>query len=147
MANFSHSVTGEIFPLKIRAKALSMTTASNWILNFALSFSTPYLVDSGPGNANLGTKVFFIWGGFNLLAVAFVYMLIYETKGLSLEQVDDLYNVCGKAWKSKKYVSDNMGAGTVSEAARKAGVAEGLAETDSDSEKGRGVAHVERRRS
>jgi SP family sugar:H+ symporter-like MFS transporter len=29
-------VTGEMFPLKVRAKSLSMTTASNWLLNFAI---------------------------------------------------------------------------------------------------------------
>ncbi|KAK1089859.1 Plasma membrane low glucose sensor, partial [Friedmanniomyces endolithicus] len=56
-------VTGEIFPLKVRAKALSMTTASNWLLNWAIAYATPYLVDAGPGNANLQSKVFFIWGG------------------------------------------------------------------------------------
>jgi MFS transporter, SP family, sugar:H+ symporter len=33
-------VTGELFPLKVRAKALSMTTATNWLLNFAIAFST-----------------------------------------------------------------------------------------------------------
>jgi SP family sugar:H+ symporter-like MFS transporter len=27
-------VTGEMFPLKVRAKCLSMTTASNWLLNW-----------------------------------------------------------------------------------------------------------------
>lgn len=57
-------VTGEIFPLKVRAKSLSMTTASNWLLNWAIAYATPYMVDSGPGNANLQSKVFFIWGGF-----------------------------------------------------------------------------------
>lgn len=30
--------------------------------------------------------------------------MIYETKGLSLEQVDELYGVVGKAWKSKSFV-------------------------------------------
>jgi MFS transporter, SP family, sugar:H+ symporter len=48
-------VTGELFPLKVRAKCLSMTTASNWLLNWAIAYSTPYLVNSGPGNANLGS--------------------------------------------------------------------------------------------
>jgi MFS transporter, SP family, sugar:H+ symporter len=33
-------VTGEMFPLKVRAKALSMTTATNWLLNFAIAYST-----------------------------------------------------------------------------------------------------------
>lgn len=32
-------VTGEIFPLKVRAKSLSMTTASNWLLNWAIGTS------------------------------------------------------------------------------------------------------------
>jgi SP family sugar:H+ symporter-like MFS transporter len=30
--------------------------------------------------------------------------MIYETKGLSLEQVDELYGVVNKAWQSKKFV-------------------------------------------
>jgi len=96
-------VTGEIFPLHIRAKALSMTTSSNWLFNFILAFVTPYMVDSGPGNAGLGVKVFFVWTAFCLIAVVFVWALIYETKGLSLEQVDELYNLVDKAWKSPAY--------------------------------------------
>ncbi|KAJ3578279.1 hypothetical protein NPX13_g2283 [Xylaria arbuscula] len=71
-------VTGEIFPLKTRAKSLSLTTASNWLLNFVIAFVTPYLVDYGPNYANLQSKVFFILG-------------------LSLEEVDEMYNECKNA--------------------------------------------------
>lgn len=56
-------VTGEIFPLNIRAKGMSLSTASNWLWNFGIGYATPYLVNPGAGNANLGVKVFFIWGG------------------------------------------------------------------------------------
>jgi SP family sugar:H+ symporter-like MFS transporter len=84
-------VTGEIFPLKVRAKALSMTTATNWLLNWAIAYSTPYLVNWGPGNANLQSKIFFIWFACCFLCITFVYMMIYETKGLTLEQIDELY--------------------------------------------------------
>jgi MFS family permease len=97
-------VTGEIFPLKARAKGLSITTASNWLLNWAIAYATPYLVNPGPGNANLGSKVFFIWAGFCCVCVAFVYFMIYETKGLSLEQVDELYAKVDHAWQSKGFV-------------------------------------------
>lgn len=97
-------VTGEIFPLKSRAKCLSMTTATNWLLNWAIAYATPYLVNSDPGDANLGSKVFFIWGGFCLICCFYVWSLVYETKGLSLEQVDELYAKCDKAWKSKHFV-------------------------------------------
>ncbi|KAI1146217.1 high-affinity glucose transporter RGT2 [Nemania diffusa] len=93
-------VTGEIFPLKTRAKSLSITTASNWLLNFVIAFVTPYLVDYGPNYANLQSKVFFIWFGACFLCIAFVYFYIYETKGLSLEEVDELYIECKSARKS-----------------------------------------------
>jgi hypothetical protein len=97
-------VTGELFPLKARAKCLSITTATNWLLNWAIAYATPYMVNSGPGNANLQSKVFFIWGGFCFIAGIFVYTCIYETKGLTLEQVDELYSKIPVAWRSKDFV-------------------------------------------
>jgi MFS family permease len=113
-------VTGEIFPLKVRAKSLSMTTATNWLLNWALSFATPYLVNYGPGNANLQSKIFFIWFGCCFLCITFVYTMIYETKGLTLEEVDELYNEVSSArksvgwkptitWTEKKEISNALG--------------------------------------
>jgi SP family sugar:H+ symporter-like MFS transporter len=103
-------VTGEIFPLAIRAKAMSLSVASNWLWNWAIAYSSeyplllrcvfapiliylaaPYLVDSGPGNLNLGTKVFYIWGSTCACCIIFAYFCIPETKGLSLEQIDVLY--------------------------------------------------------
>lgn len=96
-------VTGEIFPLKCRAKSLSMTTATNWLLNWAIAYSTPYLVNYGHGYANLQSKIFFVWFGACLVAVVFVYFMIYETKGLSLEEVDELYYECKSARQSTKW--------------------------------------------
>lgn len=63
-------VTGELFPLKSRAKCLSMTTASNWLLNWAIAYSTPYMVNEQ--YANLQSKVFFVWGSFCFVCIAFV---------------------------------------------------------------------------
>ncbi|TQS38220.1 hypothetical protein Golomagni_01281 [Golovinomyces magnicellulatus] len=93
-------VTGEIFPFRVRAKALSITTAVNWLLNWAIAYSTPYLVNFGPGNLNLQSKIFFIWFGCCFFCIAFVWFFIYETKGLSLEQVDEMYNEVSVASKS-----------------------------------------------
>jgi len=81
-----------------------MTTATNWLLNWAIAYATPYMVNSGPGNANLQSKVFFVWGGFCLICAVFVYFLIYESKGLSLEQVDEMYAKESRAWKSTTFV-------------------------------------------
>ncbi|XXH03250.1 hypothetical protein Hte_009648 [Hypoxylon texense] len=93
-------VTGEIFPLKMRAKSLSMTTATNWLLNWAIAYATPYLVNYGDGYANLQSKIFFVWFGACFLCIAFVYFFIYETKGFSLEEVDELYGEVRSARKS-----------------------------------------------
>ncbi|PWN17835.1 putative monosaccharide transporter [Microstroma glucosiphilum] len=84
-------VCGEIFPLSIRAKALSLCTASNWLWNFGIGYATPYLVNVGPGEAGLQTKVFWIWTATCFCAGIFAYFTIYETKGASLEEVDGMY--------------------------------------------------------
>lgn len=80
-----------------------MTTATNWLFNWAIAYATPYMVNQGPGYANLQSKVFFVWGAFCLVAIAFVWLMIYETKSLSLEQVDELYGIVNVAWKSKGF--------------------------------------------
>jgi len=56
-----------------------------------------------PEHANLGSKVFFVWGTFCFICIAFVWFMIYETKGLSLEEVDELYGIVDKAWLSAKF--------------------------------------------
>ena len=104
-------VTGEIFPLKIRAKGVSLSAASNWLWNWAIAYSSkylcflrrvfapiyffysaaPYMVSSDPGSADLGTKVFYIWGSMCFCCIIFAYFCVPETKGLSLEQIDLLY--------------------------------------------------------
>ncbi|KAJ7226629.1 monosaccharide importer [Mycena haematopus] len=91
-------ITGEIFPLNIRAKGMSLSVASNWLWNFGIGYATPYLVDpstkgqpNGVATAALHVKVFFIWGSTCLGCLIFTYFFIPETKGLSLEQIDLLY--------------------------------------------------------
>lgn len=98
------AVVAETYPLKVRQKSIALCTASNWLWNWGIGYATPYMVDEGPGNANLGSKVFFIWGGFNLIGLVFVYLFVYESKGLTLEQVDEMYEKIDHAWKSPGFV-------------------------------------------
>jgi len=76
-------ITGEIFPLNIRAKAMSLSVASNWLWNFAIGYATPFLINKEPGSAGLGVKVFFIWGATCAGCFVFTYFCIPEV-GLSL---------------------------------------------------------------
>lgn len=79
-------IIGEIFPLPIRSRGVALSTASNWLWNCIIAVITPYMVDTDKGN--LGAKVFFIWGSLCVCCFVYAYTLVYETKGLSLEQVD-----------------------------------------------------------
>lgn len=81
-------VIGEIFPLPIRARGVGLSTASNWFWNCIIGVITPYLVGTSKGDANLGAKVYFMWGSLCCISMAFAYFLVPETKGLTLEQVD-----------------------------------------------------------
>lgn len=98
-------VIGEIFPLPMRAKGVALSTASNWMCkclfsppvspsanplagNCIIAVITPYMVDEDKGN--LGAKVFFIWGSLCTCCFVYSYFLIPETKGLTLEQVDQM---------------------------------------------------------
>ncbi|KAI1334316.1 general substrate transporter [Xylariaceae sp. FL0016] len=96
-------VTSEIYPLKIRAKSMSISTASNWLLNFGIAYGTPFLVGDGTNYAPLGSKIFFVWGAFCVMAAIFVYCMIYETSKISLEQIDEMYERIDFAWNSKKF--------------------------------------------
>jgi len=89
---------------RVRGKSIAISTASNWLFNWAIAYATPYLVDDAPGSAKLGSHVFFIWGGANFLCFFFAYFFVYETKGLSLESVDELYETYSHAWKSRGFV-------------------------------------------
>lgn len=114
------ALTSDIYGIGIRQKAISITAATNWLVNFTFAFITPYLIDTGSHTAALGNKIFFIWGGCNALGVVFVYFMVYETKGLKLEEIDFMYKNCANArvstkFKSQKIVYANQTATPISE--------------------------------
>lgn len=82
-------VIGEIFPLPIRSRGVGLSTASNWLWNCIIAVITPYMV--GEDKGNLGAKVFFIWGSLCACCFVYAYFLVPETKGLTLEQVDRMF--------------------------------------------------------
>jgi sugar porter (SP) family MFS transporter len=141
-------VTSEIYPLKVRAKSMSISTASNWFLNFGLGYATPYMIS--PSYANLEAKVFFVWGTFCVIAFFFVWAMAYETSKLSLEQIDELYERVDHAWQSTNFqpswsfqdIREENAAGASSgvsladrEAARRRATAETAAPGSTDSDR------------
>merc|ERR1712230_194768 len=79
-------VIGETFPLRTRAKQASLATAGNWLGNFMIAFLTPF------ANSGISYAFGFVFFRTNLAAAALVYFFLFETKSLSLENVDAMYS-------------------------------------------------------
>ena len=47
--------------------------------------------------------MFFIWGTCCFGCALFVYFCVFETKGLTLEQVDEMYEHVPHAWNSSTF--------------------------------------------
>jgi SP family galactose:H+ symporter-like MFS transporter len=73
----------EIFPLKIRGAAMSAVTVTNWALNLLVAVTFLTLVGV-LGHA--GT--FWLYGVIAIGAWVFFYLLVPETKGKTLEQIE-----------------------------------------------------------
>lgn len=74
-------MVGEMFPLKIRAAAMSVATAANWIANWAVTESFPRMSDW-----NL-SSTYAIYAGFAVLSFIFVAARVRETNGKKLEEM------------------------------------------------------------
>jgi sugar porter (SP) family MFS transporter len=74
----------EILPLSVRGAALGVAVCLQWLANFAVSQSFPPMTNAwGAGPVFLGYAV------MGLLATAFVLRFVTETKGRSLEEIEN----------------------------------------------------------
>ncbi|KAK9471334.1 general substrate transporter [Dipodascopsis tothii] len=87
-------LVSEVFPLGLRAKGVSLGVSSNWLNNFAIGLATPSILET----LRFGTYLFF--GGMGVLSAIWVYFLVPETKGRTLEEMDEIFY--DKSGQSKK---------------------------------------------
>lgn len=78
-------LTGELFPTHVRAKCISLSVSSNWIWNFLVGYFSPTITDK------IGTKYGFVFGSCCAMGVLFIFFFIPETRGLSLESMDEMW--------------------------------------------------------
>lgn len=75
----------EIFPNTIRGKAVAIAVAFQWIFNYLVSSTFPVLYEFSPGFA------YSLYGVICVIAALFVWRMVPETKGLTLEQMNNLW--------------------------------------------------------
>ena len=74
----------EIFPLNVRGRAVSIATMSSWGANLIVSFSFLPLFEAAGA-----AFTYWLYALVSLLGIAFVWRLVPETKGMSLEEIEE----------------------------------------------------------
>ena len=84
LAPITWVILSEIFPNRIRGAAMALATFALWIACFILTFTFPLL------NAGLGAAgTFWVYAGICLLGFIFIAFKLPETKGKSLEEIEN----------------------------------------------------------
>ncbi|KAJ5016316.1 putative quinate permease [Colletotrichum sp. SAR 10_99] len=85
----------EIFPMGIRSICLVFTTCAQWLGQFTIVYSTPYMMT----DITYGT--FLLFACSVVFGFVFTFLLIPETKGISLEDMDVLFTRKGmpRTWR------------------------------------------------
>ncbi len=81
---------GEIFPTKIRGKALGLAAAAQWIANFLITVSFPPMADFSL------VFTYGMYAAFAALSFFFVFFKIPETNGMALEHAETLFANAGR---------------------------------------------------
>ena len=97
-----YCIVSESYPLRIRSKAMSVATAANWMWGFLISFFTPFITSA------INFYYGYVFTGCLIFSFFYVYFFVVETKGLSLEEVDELYASGTLPWKSAGWVPPSL---------------------------------------
>ena len=74
----------EIFPNNYRAKGQSFGTAIHWLFAALITAITPYIIKILGNNPGV---IFYFFGAMMVFQLIFVFKLMPETKGISLEKM------------------------------------------------------------
>ncbi|KAJ9105826.1 hypothetical protein QFC19_003394 [Naganishia cerealis] len=91
-------VTGEIFPLHVRAQGVAAATATNWLWNFLTGFFSSKIA------ADIGPLICLIFAGVLAAGCVYIYFFLIESSGLALEEIDEAYTLHIPAWKSTSWI-------------------------------------------
>ena len=97
-------VAAEVGTGQLRERTLFLASMGSFLTSVPINFLNPYV------QADLGGSVTFIYGAFSVVAVFWVLWMIPETKGRSLEELDEMFQANLKTRQFKKYTCTGLGA-------------------------------------
>ncbi|WP_397445662.1 D-xylose transporter XylE [Polaribacter sp. R77954] len=82
----------EIFPNKIRGKAMAIAVAAQWVSNYLVSLTFPMMNDNTALTEQFNHGfAYWVYGVMSLIAMWFVWKYIPETKGKTLEEMESIW--------------------------------------------------------
>ncbi|MFC1551208.1 sugar porter family MFS transporter [Candidatus Latescibacterota bacterium] len=75
----------EIYPTKIRGRAVSIATMVLWLSNVVIAQVFPWIMEKIAGNT------FYVFSGICVIAFIFIWTMITETKGKTLEEIEKMW--------------------------------------------------------
>lgn len=79
-------IASEIFPNRIRGRALALSIMAMWIADTIVGQLTPMLLAAGGASTT-----FWFFAFFCIIAFWFIYKMVPETKGKSLEEIQEMW--------------------------------------------------------
>ncbi|KAJ5525731.1 hypothetical protein N7513_005256 [Penicillium frequentans] len=93
------AICGEMYPFRYRATCMGIATAANWTWNFLISFFTPFI------SSAIDYRYGYVFAACCFAAILVVFFFVNETQGRTLEEVDTMYVLHVKPWKSSSWVA------------------------------------------
>jgi sugar porter (SP) family MFS transporter len=81
------TLVAEMFPNRIRGQAVALASFTQWVFNFLVVLFFPYVLD-----ALGGSFTFLFLAGMSVIQLLIAWFFIKETKGKSLEEIENLWN-------------------------------------------------------
>ncbi|NJK86545.1 MAG: sugar porter family MFS transporter, partial [Bacteroidales bacterium] len=75
----------EIFPNKIRGRAVAIAVAAQWAANYLISSTYPFMMEFSGG------VTYSFYGLMSVLSLIFVWRMVPETKGKTLEEMENIW--------------------------------------------------------
>ncbi|CCK73122.1 sugar porter family MFS transporter KNAG_0M02690 [Huiozyma naganishii CBS 8797] len=91
-------IIAETFPLRIKPKAMALAMTAKWIWAFLIAFFTPFI------SSAIHFSYGYVFMGCVCFAWCYVFLMVPETKGLSLEEVNVMWEEGVLPWKSTAWV-------------------------------------------
>lgn len=88
-------ILSEMFPNRMRSIAMSIAVAAQWAANYVVTQLFPMVAESDTNMSGFwnGSLPYFIFSAFILSLIFFTKKYIPETKGKSLEELEDIWNI------------------------------------------------------